>query len=69
MKYVTNVLKGETLRCGILTEADPGNVSLADVLNPFGAVYEVVYLTFQNGLKVLLQLASRYVNHDGQGYF
>jgi hypothetical protein len=54
MNYVTDVLKGETLPCGTLTEADPGNVSLADVLNPFGAVYEVVDLTLENGLKVLL---------------
>ncbi|MBA7646681.1 hypothetical protein ES703_54447 [subsurface metagenome] len=69
MKYVAQVLKREALFHRALAEANPGDIPLANMLNPLGAICEVVDLSFQNGLKVLLHLAPRHLDHDRQRDF
>ena len=55
---VAEMLEVESLLNGILADANPCDVALADVLDALGAVDEVVNLPFENGLEVSLHLAS-----------
>ena len=47
-------------------EADPRDVSLADVLDARGAVHEIVDLPFEDRLEVLLHLAAGNIDDYSQ---
>ena len=55
---LADVLEREAGGHGLLADAFPDDVALADVQEAFGLVQEVVQLTFEDGLEVLLHLAA-----------
>ncbi len=61
---LAKVLELEALFRGGLAQANPGDVALTDVLDARGTVDEVMDLTFEHRLKVLLHLAASHLDHD-----
>ena len=66
MQQLADVLQAEALVGRAVADADPGYVALAVVLDAFGAVGEVVELALDDGLEVLLHLASGHLDDDAE---
>ena len=66
MQNLAKMLQREPLVHRRRRQADPGNVTLANVLHTRSPIHKVVNLALQHRLKVLLHLPAGYLNHNAQ---
>ena len=58
------MFQAETFVRGIVRNADPGDITLPDVLDARSAVDEVVYLSLEHRFEILLHLTTSYMDNN-----
>ena len=61
---LTEMLDAKALISCVIRNADPGDITLTDMLDTRSAVDKIVYLTFEHGFEIFLHLAASNLDHD-----